>query len=186
MDAHFSASESISIIVENTLVPFHHYLRQPQRLVKAITEPKLMEPLSKGLFRLKMCPLNFMSIYHFQPTVILNVWTDSQDKVYLKSQNCEIRGIDYINDRFSLELRGKLLSGNREGKTCLKGQASLEVTVALPPPLWLIPQPLLEMTGNRLLKSILLRIKECLLSQLLEDYREWASQHSLEELIQEN
>ena len=85
-----------------------------------------------------------------------------------------------------MELIVKLILGNWEGKIYLKGQASLEVTVALPPPLWLTPQLLLEMTSNRLLKRILLRIKQCLLSQLLEDYGEWASQQSLEELIQEN
>lgn len=56
-----------------------------------------------------------MGIYHFQPTVILNVWTSSQDKVYLKSQECKIQGIDYIdiNDRFSFELREKPISKAR-------------------------------------------------------------------------
>ena len=64
MGVHFSASESISIIVENTLITFHYYWRQPQRLVKTITDPKLMEPLSEGLFRLKICTLNFIGFYH--------------------------------------------------------------------------------------------------------------------------
>lgn len=186
MDVRFTTSESLSIVVEDTPVTIHHYLRQPQRLVKAIADPKLMEPLSECLFRLKMRPLNFMDFYHFQPTVVLNVWTDSQGKVYLRSEDCEIRGIDYINDRFSLKLRGKLFSENNQGKTYLKGQANLEVTVALPPPLWLTPKPLLEVTGNRLLKSVLLRIKQRLSSQLLKDYRQWTAQNSLEEPSQEN
>lgn len=53
-------------------------------------------------------------------------------------------------------------------KTCLKGQLNLEVTVALSPPLWLTPQPLLGMTGNRFLKRVLLRVQQSLLSQLIK------------------
>ncbi|MBC6417497.1 MAG: DUF1997 domain-containing protein [Prochloron sp. SP5CPC1] len=40
---------------------------------------------------------------------------------------------------------------------------------------WLTPKPLLEFTGNGLLKSVLLRIKQRLQGQLLQDYHEWAS-----------
>ncbi len=186
MDVKFTASESVSIVVEDTPVPVNHYLRQPQRLVRAIADPNLMEPLSECLFRLKMRPLNFMDIYHFQPTVVLGVWSDSKGRVYLRSEDCEIRGIDYINDRFSLKLRGKLFPENSDRKTYLKGQANLEVKVILPPPLWLTPKSLLEKTGNRLLKSVLLRIKQRLLSQLLKDYYQWAGQHCLEKISPEN
>ena len=123
-----------------------------------------------------MRPLNFMEIYHFQPTVILKVWTDSEGKVYLKSESCQIRGIDYINDRFTLSLQGKLIpETNNQNQTYLNGKADLEVRVELPPPLWLTPKPFLEVTGNGLLKSVLLRIKQKLVSQLVKDYYNWVS-----------
>jgi hypothetical protein len=35
---------------------------------------------------------------------------------------------------------------------------------------------LLEITGNSLLKGVLLRIKQRLMSQLLQDYQQWAKQ----------
>ncbi|HAC62553.1 MAG TPA: hypothetical protein DCF68_03210 [Cyanothece sp. UBA12306] len=175
MDVRFTASESLLIAVEDSQVPIKHYLRQPHRLVYAIADPKLMEPLSDCLFRLKMRSLNFMNIYHLQPTVTLNVWSDSQGRVYLRSQDCEIRGIDYINQRFSLKLRGKLTPQENQNKTYLQGQANLEVKVTLPPPLWLTPKSLLEVSGNGLLKSVLSRIKQRLLSQLLQDYYQWSS-----------
>lgn len=186
MDVCFKATESLLITVEESSVPIHHYLRQPQRLVNAIADPKLMEELSDCLFRLKMRPLNFMNLYHLQPTVILNVWSDSQGQVYLRSQDCEIRGIDYINQRFSFNLKGKLIPNHRQGKTHLEGKANLEITVALPPALWLTPKPLLELTGNSILKSVLVRIKQRLMSQLLQDYHEWCSQYSSEEKLQQN
>ncbi|MGK7941282.1 MAG: DUF1997 domain-containing protein [Crocosphaera sp.] len=169
----FKASESLALPVKDALIPIHHYLRQPQRLVKTIADPKLMEPLSDCRFRLKMRPLNFMDIYHLQPTVVLGVWSDSKGTIFLRSEDCEIRGIDYINDRFSLTLKGKLVPRNKEGKTYLEGQANLTVEVDLPPPLLLTPKPLLQVTGNGLLKGVLSRIKQRLLNQLLQDYYHW-------------
>lgn len=175
MNIRFAASESLAIVVEEQQAPIQHYLRQPQRLVNAIADPKLMEQLSESSFRLKMRPLNFMDLYHFQPTVILDVWTGASGTVYLKSEDCEIRGIDYINDRFSLNVKGKLSPYQENNKTYLKGKADLEVSVELPPPLLFTPKPLLEVAGNGLLKSVLLRIKQRLLSQLLKDYYQWAN-----------
>lgn len=64
MDVPISASETISIVVNDTLVSvsLHDYLRQPQLLVQAITSPTLIEPISEYLFRLKMYPLHFMGL----------------------------------------------------------------------------------------------------------------------------
>jgi len=50
----------------------------------------------------------------------------------------------------------------------------LEVGVEMPPLFWLTPKPILEATGNGLLKSVLLTIKQRLMYQLLLDYRQWA------------
>ncbi|MDJ0660470.1 MAG: DUF1997 domain-containing protein [Crocosphaera sp.] len=174
----FKASESLALPVKQTPIPIHHYLRQPQRLVKAIADPKLMEPLSDHEFRLKMRPLNFMDIYHFQPTVILGVWSDNKGTVFLRSQDCDIRGIDYINDRFSLTLKGKLSPQEKEGKIYLQGQANLTVEVDLPPALRLTPEPFLTVTGNSLLRGVLSRIKQRLLNQLLKDYHYWVDSQS--------
>ena len=177
--AHFKASEVLEIAVVESTVPIHHYLRQPQRLVQAIADPSLMEQLSDCQFRLKMRPLNFLEMYHFQPTVILRVWADETGTVHLKSEGCEILGIDYINNRFSLQVKGKLAPERSRGQTYLRGNAHLTVKVALPPPLWLTPTPLLEIAGNGLLKGVLLRIKQRLLAQLLKDYRHWCKHFAL-------
>jgi hypothetical protein len=95
--------------------------------------------------------------------------------VCLFSESCEIKGVDYINRRFSLTVKGILTPHQLNGKTYLEGQADLEVKVELPPALWVTPKPLLEMTGNGLLKSVLARIKQRLMGHLLKDYHRWAS-----------
>lgn len=175
MNSQFIASQSVEITVSEQPVPIRHYLRQPQRLAYAIADPARIEQLSQERFRLQMRPLNFMSLT-FQPTVELKVWADADGTVHLTSVGCEIRGLDYINQRFALDLKGKLYSEQINGVTKLKGRADLKVNVDVPLPFSLTPKPILETTGNSLLKSVLLRIKQKLMHQLLLDYRQWASQ----------
>ena len=177
MYVSFKVSESVQIPVDNSSgKPIQHYLPQPKRLVEAIADPRLMKQMSDDLYELKMRPINFMEMYHFQPIVLLKVWSGSNGSVYLKSEDCQIKGIDYINKRFSLNLKGVLDPRESEGQTILKGQADLEVKVELPTALMFTPKPFLEAAGNKLLKSVLGRIKQKLTTQLVRDYHEWASQ----------
>jgi hypothetical protein len=186
MSVCFQATESVEITIEEAEMPIDHYLRQPQRLVKAIANPQLMKQLSPERYELKMRPLNFMEIYHFQPIVILKVWAGTNGTVYLKSENCQIKGIDYINRRFALQLKGILYPNLNQGKTYLQGQADLVVKVELPPPLMFTPKPLSEVAGNGLLKSVLARIKQRLVTQLLQDYRQWSAVEAKQEQTPSN
>ncbi|MEB3248154.1 MAG: DUF1997 domain-containing protein [Merismopediaceae bacterium] len=176
MNVCFNATESLTLPVAEPLASLQHYLRQPKRLVQAIADPSLMETLSEQRFRLKMRPLNFLELYHFQPTVVLKVWSTATGTIYLESESCEIRGIDYINHRFSLQLKGRLAPYSQGKETLLQGKADLTVSVDLPQALWLTPTHLLEMAAQGLLKGVLSRIKQRLLSQLLEDYYHWVRQ----------
>lgn len=173
MHTRFLASQSVQITVPEQPIPIQHYLRQPQRLVQALVEPSRMEQFSEEHFRLKMRPLAFMTL-SIQPIVDMRVWAESDGTVHLKSTGCEIRGIEYINQRFALNLRGKLHPCQIDQTTQLTGRADLEVQVDLPPAFWFTPKPLLEATGNGLLKSVLLTIKQRLMYQLLLDYQRWA------------
>lgn len=174
MYTRFNASQSVEIPVAEQRVPIQHYLRQPRRLVNALVDQSRMEQLSEDCFRLKMRPLEFMML-NIQPIVDVKVWAESDGTLYLQSVDCEIRGIEYINNRFHLDLKGRLSPHEHHGVTYLKGRADLQVQVELPPPFWLTPAPILEATGNGLLKSVLLTIKQRLMHQLLLDYRHWAN-----------
>lgn len=176
MYVSFSASESIQIPIENQTVPVQHYLRQPKRLVRAIADPRLIKQVSDDLYELKMRPISFMEMYHFQPTVLLKVWSGSNGSVYLKSEDCQIEGIDYINQRFALKLKGVLYPKEFRGQTTIEGQSDLEVEVGLPMALMFTPKPFLEKAGQKLLKSVLGRIKHKLATQLIQDYNAWGSQ----------
>lgn len=177
MDTRFVASQSVELAAPDQGAPIQHYLRQPKRLVYALVDPSRMEQISSDVFRLKMRPLSFMMLT-LQPTVDMKVWTDGDGTIHLKSVHCQIRGIEYINQRFALNLKGKLYPCKINGITHLKGRADLEVRVELPPPFWLTPKPILEATGNTLLNSVLLTVKHRLMHQLLVDYRRWASEET--------
>lgn len=178
----FQANKTVSIPVEaERNLSVRHYLQQPQRVVEAIADPTRLRQLDADRYELKMRQLNFMDMYHFQPVVTLRVWGKSDGTVFLQSQSCEIRGIDYINDRFRLNVRGTLSPQQRQGKTYLEGEADVKVEVELPPALALTPKPLLKMAGKGLLVGVLQRIKQSLVDQLLQDYYEWADQTSSSE-----
>ncbi|WP_445635734.1 DUF1997 domain-containing protein [Nostoc sp. DSM 114161] len=172
MATRFTASQSVEIAVPEEPIPIQYYLRQPQRLVKALVDNSRIQQLSEEIFRLKMRPLTFMSL-SIQPTVDMRVWVESNDIIYLRSLGCEILGFEYINQRFALNLKGYLSPKQVSTGTRLQGRADLEVQIDLPPPFSLTPKPILEATGNGLLKSVLLTVKQRLLHQLLADYRQW-------------
>lgn len=178
MYVSFTATESLEIAIEEQDIPIQHYLRQPQRLVRAIADPKQITPLSEERYRLKMRQLSFLDLYRFQPIVVVQVIATSNGTLAIASESCDLQGLELFQDRFSLDLQGQLVP-IRQGETMyLQGQAALKVSLDLPPLLWLTPKPLLEVTGNGILKSILQRIKQRLLAQLLADYRQWAGQVS--------
>ena len=172
MQVKFSASQSIVIDVPEESVPLRHYLRQPHRLMHALTEPKRVKRLSEDSFRLTMRSRQFLML-SFQPVVDLKVWSEPNGTVHVESIGCEIRGVDYINERFNLELEGQLCPRNTSHQTQLIGVGDLNVEVELPPLFWMTPQPILETAGQSLLQGILLTFKQRLGHQLIADYRQW-------------
>jgi hypothetical protein len=177
MQVKFTAQQSLDLTVAEHGVPVSHYLRQPQRLVNALVDRSQIEYLSDRLFGLKMRPISFLH-FTLQPTVEMEVWAEADGTLHIQSKGCEIRGIDYINQRFHLDLVGKLTPTAAEGKAHLSGLADLKVQVDLPPALWFTPRPILEAAGNSLLKSVLLTVKQRLSHQLIVDYSQWAHTES--------
>lgn len=170
----FTADRSVDITVPQHSIPIQHYLRQPHRLVKSLVDPDRIKQIGDDQFCLTMRTLNFFG-FELQPTVFLRVWAAADGTVHIVSTGCEIRGIDYINQRFQLELMGELSPYQKHGKTYLVGHADLEVQVVLPPPLSFTPRAIVEAAGNSLLKSILVAFKQRLMHQLLADYVVWAN-----------
>ena len=174
---HFQVSQTLKMIVPNEVIPIEHYLRQPQRLVQAITDPSRFQQLAPSQFRLQLRPLQFMML-RLEPTVDLQVWTPSEGTLHLRSLDYEIRGAQFLPQSFGLELAGTLSPHRQGSATKLRGRAELKVQVDVPPPLTLLPEPVLERSGQAFLNGILLTIKYRLERQLVQDYRHWVKAHS--------
>jgi hypothetical protein len=176
----FRASQMLNLRVPNGPLPIEHYLRQPHRLVQAITDPRRVDQLEEGLYRLSLLPLQFLGIT-IQPTTDLRVWVLTDGTLCLEAVDCQVYGpayLDYVNQSFSMGLTGRLTPQPQDPYTALVGQADLQVQLDLPTPLTLMPSPMVQTAGGRLLGGILATIKHRLERQLVEDYQAWADQQS--------
>jgi hypothetical protein len=174
MDTQFSASLGVELVVPEQPIHITNYLRQPQRVVNALASSSQIELLESDVYRLKMKPINFMML-NIQPIVDMRVWANEEAAINIRSVACELRGIEYVNDKFLFDLKGQLSPIQQHGETYLKGLANLTVEVELPPPLSFMPRQIIETTGNGLLLSVLTTIKQRLMQQLLSDYQNWVA-----------
>lgn len=169
----FHASQTLKMSVPNQAKPIEHYLRQPQRLVHAITDASRMEALGDSIYRLSLRPLRFMSL-KFEPIADLKVIALTDGTLSLEALDCQIRGADALNRSFAMQLQGSL-SPQRQGDcTELTGKADMTVWVEVPPPLHLMPQSVLVPAGQTFLSGLLQTIKHRIERQLVRDYRVWA------------
>lgn len=173
----FHASQALRLRVPNEAIPIEHYLRQPQRLVQAITDSRRIEVLGDGVYRLSLRPLQFMGI-SIEPTADLQVLSLSDGTLRLESVGCQVKGPDYlrfVNDTFGMALQGTLTPHREANHTELQGQADLQIELELPPPIRYMPAPVLDRAGRTFLSSILSTIKHRIERQLVEDYRAWVT-----------
>ena len=176
---NFFASQSVELLVPQAPVPIDRYLKNSQQIVKALGDPSLIDQLSKDTYRLKMRPLKFFML-KIEPVVDLEIWTTADGTVQLRSTNCELRGIETINEHFQLDLSGTMQPCHVGGKTYLKGKAELGLKIHLPPPFTMMPKSMVQSTGNNLLGSVLLKMKKGLMRDLLLNYRQWASEKAVD------
>lgn len=173
----FHASQALRLRVPNEAIPIEHYLRQPQRLVQAITDSRRIEVLGDGVYRLSLRPLQFMGI-SIEPTADLQVTSRSDGTLRLESVGCQVKGPNYlrfVNDTFDMALQGTLTPHREANHTELQGQADLQIELELPPPIRYMPNSMLDRTGKAFLSGILNTIKNRIERQLVEDYRAWVA-----------
>ncbi|MBU6228948.1 MAG: DUF1997 domain-containing protein [Cyanobacteria bacterium REEB459] len=173
----FRASQNLNLRVPHEALPIEHYLRQPQRLVEAITDPNYIEQLEAGIYRLSLRPIQFLGL-SVEPTADLEVWVLADGTLCLRSVNCEVRGpayLNYLNQSFTMVLTGSLRPQRHLPYTELQGQADLMVQLELPSAL-IMPTAIIDRAGGKLLGGILASIKNRLERQLVNDYRSWVVQ----------
>lgn len=174
-----SARQSVTMQVPQRDVPLHHYLKQPRRLVHALMHPSQVEDLGQGSFRLSLRMIRFLML-DIRPVVDLHIDVSRDRLLRVRSTGCQIQGNEFIDQRFDLALSGYLSLDDCERHSQVMGQADLAIAVDLPPVLQLTPYPILETTGNQILKGILATMKQRLMRHLIADYEHWSAQQPLQ------
>ncbi|MDB9529172.1 DUF1997 domain-containing protein [Oscillatoria sp. CS-180] len=171
------AKQTVEMRVPRQSVPIHHYLKQPRRLVHALMNPAQVEEISQDTFRFHLRGFQFLML-KIQPVVDLRIDVSKDHFLTVQSVRCKIYGNDFVDRQFHLNLSGELRLKDRATVTDLNGDVNLAIAVALPPILKMTPHPILETTGNQILKGVLTTMKQRLLRQLAVDYKRWSQQQS--------
>ncbi|MDX1977881.1 MAG: DUF1997 domain-containing protein [Pseudanabaenaceae cyanobacterium bins.68] len=169
----FAAQESVSLPQPSP--EFAQYL-QPYQVAIAFQDQAEILRRSGGdrlvRFRLHLPPLAFFQMQIFA-LVDLDVWSTGDRYLYLESQAATVQvkllGMEIQPGEFSLKLRGKIYQEAER----LIGEASLNITVEVPPPISLLPSDLRQQGGDRLLAEVLSDLKLKLLQQLIKNYANW-------------
>lgn len=171
MPLAFSASQQLSLPVQEDAHQLPAYLADENRVVHALLDPRQLERLGEGHYRYTVTRVQVFQL-QIQPVVELRAW-HNDGRLELEALDCQLEGLGLVDD-FRLSL-ASWLTASAEG---LEGEASLAVSVSRPTLLRLIPEAVLEATGRSVLSGILLGISNRVGQQLLEDFRDWGQARS--------
>lgn len=175
MQTQFTASQTVTIPINEQGAPIEEYLQEPRRIVNGLTDPSQVKMLGPERFRFGLRPLNFLSL-EISPTADLKVWSPESGQVRIHAVRCWLEGAEHLNQHFSLTMEGHLKTRRSGKRVQVLGEANLQVKVDLPMPFSLTPKPIVEAAGNALLSGILSTIQRRLKQQLRNDYQAWAQQ----------
>lgn len=171
MTLAFNARQQLALPVVEHSELLADYLRDEDRVVTALLDPRQLESLGPGHYRYNVTRVQVFQL-QIQPVVELQAHCHD-GRLELQALDCQLEGLGLVDD-FMLRL-DSWLEASAEG---LEGEASLSVTVSQPPLLRLIPPRMLEATGHSVLAGILLGIRNRVGQQLLADFRRWCQQRN--------
>ena len=168
MPLAFSASQQLDLPVQSQIDQLPAYLREEDRVVKALLDPNQLERIEAGRYRYTVTTIQVFQL-QVKPVVSLTVQQDGQTLI-MRAVDAQLEGLGVVDD-FELSLESVLEASS----TGLKGLATLGVRVSQPPLLKLIPRKVLESTGESTLNGILLTIKGRVGRQLVDDFQTWCN-----------
>ncbi|MEB3332996.1 MAG: DUF1997 domain-containing protein [Synechococcaceae cyanobacterium] len=169
----FSASQQLTLALDDQGETLSAYLRNECRVVEALLGGEQVEPLGSGLYRYTVAAVQLFQL-HIQPIIVLQV-RSSDGRLELEALEGRLEGFGLVDD-FSLSLQSWL----QAGPLGLNGEAGLAISVSRPALLKLIPERVLEASGRSVLAGILLGIRTRVAKELLNDFQQWQQRRSSE------
>ena len=170
MPLAFSASQQLSLPIPGNVDRLSDYLNDEQRVVGSLLDRRQLVPLGPGRYRYTVTRVQVFQL-QIQPIVEL-LARHRGNRLELEALDCALEGLGLVDD-FRLTLQSWLEPGGQG----LEGEATLAVSVSRPPLLKLIPERVLEATGQSILSGILLGIRKRVGNQLLADFQQWCREH---------
>lgn len=166
MTLAFSASQQLSLAIEEPAEDLVSYLDDEERVIQALLDPSQLTRLGPGHYRYDVTRLQVFQL-QVKPVVQLRA-RRRPGRLELEAVECHLEGLGLVDD-FQLNLTSWLEVADQG----LEGAARMAVSVSRPPMLRLIAPRVLEATGRSLLGGVLLGIRTRVSQQLLKDFSRW-------------
>jgi|TARA_Y100000589_G_scaffold263764_1_gene254302 hypothetical protein len=174
MTLAFRASQHLDLPVASQNKHLRSYLRQEDRVIKALLDERQLERIGPGRYRYTVTTLQVFQL-QVCPVVLLKI-EQGDGRISMQATDATLEGLGLVDD-FQLSLEALLEVGDQG----LQGEAMLGVNVSQPPLLKLIPKRVLESTGESILSGILMTIKGRVGRQLVKDFQEWCLQSTAQQ-----
>lgn len=166
MTLAFSASQQLSLAIEEPAEDLVSYLDDEERVIQALLDPSQLTRLGPGHYRYDVTRLQVFQL-QVKPVVQLRA-RRRPGRLELEAVECHLEGLGLVDD-FQLNLTSWLEVADQG----LEGAARMAVSISRPPMLRLIAPRVLEATGRSLLGGVLLGIRTRVSQQLLKDFSRW-------------
>ena len=166
MTLAFSASQQLSLAIEEPAEDLVSYLDDEERVIQALLDPSQLTRLGPGHYRYDVTRLQVFQL-QIKPVVQLRA-RRRPGRLELEAVECHLEGLGLVDD-FQLNLTSWLEVADQG----LEGAARMAVSVSRPPMLRLIAPRVLGATGRSLLGGVLLGIRTRVSQQLLKDFSCW-------------
>nr|BAK01425.1 predicted protein [Hordeum vulgare subsp. vulgare] len=155
-------------------VSFDEYLENRPRVFRAMfPDESRSQQLSDEEWRIQMLPLEFLLIT-VRPVVVMQLRNRGAGGLDLRITEWELRGLDsgYTPASFDLGVRGSLYADRAQRRgSRLRGHLEISITVALPPPLRIVPEAVLRGVAESVLLTLAERMKRDVDVGLVADFR---------------
>ncbi|MCY4173393.1 MAG: DUF1997 domain-containing protein [Cyanobacteria bacterium MAG CAR3_bin_5] len=167
MKLAFLARQKLGLAIPGSSEILGAYLKQEERVVRVLLGSDALQVLRPAHYRYTLPRFKVFQL-QVQPIVDLRTTVLPQELV-IRSYQCRLDSTVLAANDFQLQLDSRLeVRGDQ-----LEGDASLAVQVSRPALLRPIPQTVLEGTGNRMLTSVLSRIKARISREFVQDFQAW-------------
>jgi len=167
MKLAFSARQKLGLAVPGSSENLSAYLRQEERVVRVLLGSDTLQVLGLAHYR---CTLPRFKVFQLQMQPIVDLRTETfPQRLVIRSCQCRLKSTVLAANDFQLQLDSWLEARGEQ----LAGDASLAVQVSRPGLLRLIPQAVLEGTGERVLAGVLGGIKARISREFAQDFQIW-------------